>query len=216
MEGGPQGPPAGPLHPSCLLGGGRCPGDLECLPTPYHPAVWVTQPLAHNHPSEPASNAHSLTPALARVLLHAPHPGLRPLPAHLGVFNQGCNCPSSPQLGWRAQKPEDTMTVCTWPGRGMTSAVDRCQRWLCPPGSAGGASRASVGPSPRKLPLPCTPHWARSCRSSHLHCTAATARGTGRTGQWIRSGQAGRWVVPTAAARPWCLAVGGDHASNIP
>lgn len=46
---------------------------------PAHSHLGDSQPPGpHNHPSEPASNALSLTPALPRVLLHTP--GLRPLP----------------------------------------------------------------------------------------------------------------------------------------
>ena len=137
--------PSAPKLPAWLRQVSRESG-VPSLPPTLPTAIWVTpSPLAYNHPSEPASNAHSLTPALPRVLLHAPPPRLRPLPPcpTSESSTKAAAVPPSPQLNAELKENlKDTMTRrYHQPGHeGVTSAVDKLQQEVGGWEAQGGAS----------------------------------------------------------------------------
>ncbi|XP_040111346.1 CD151 antigen isoform X1 [Oryx dammah] len=103
---------------------------------------------------------------------------------------------------------KDTMTRrYHQPGHeGVTSAVDKLQQEVGGWAAQGRASPELCG-SPAAGLRPAAPPESCSCCSSTA--AAATTRGTGRTVSGSsRARRMDAWS-PTAAARPWCLAVGG-------
>ena len=89
---------------------------------------------------------------------------------------------------------------------GVTSAVDKLQQEVGSWGARVGASLDRCGSPASGVRLGALPELCSCCSFTAV---AATARGTGRTASGSTRTRQTNERSPTAAARPWCLAVGG-------